>query len=440
MKKTVFAALCLLGLFLLYPSISAAVPPAAPSNFAVAPDSAFLRFSWSASPESDVASYNVQYRGPVSGSLNLGNRTSFGFIPPPALTGSFTFTITAVNAAGEESAPSNQQSANFPVSLPRYVGSETCDSCHREQYNDFVVSSHPYKLRRAEDARRGRLPLPEGYTWDDISYVIGGNTWKARYMGNDGFIITSTGPGRNVPGRNQYNIENDTWSDYSAGQRKLYDCGNCHNTGYSVIGNQDGLPGIVGTWAFPGVQCERCHGPGSEHVANPQVNMQVDTSSAACGQCHVRGNPSVIPAERGFIEHREQYNEILASPHQSITCVTCHNPHKRAEFSIIRTCDTCHSQENQDFTGSRKQFRGLTCTDCHMPEAAKSAISRGPYQADVKSHLFRINLDPTATMFNEEGNRANGFLTVEFSCLSCHPERDRAWALANAPGIHRLGK
>ena len=38
--------------------------------------------------------------------------------------------------------------------------------------------------------------LPEGYTWNDISYVIGGY-WKARFMDKKGYIITDK-PGATV--------------------------------------------------------------------------------------------------------------------------------------------------------------------------------------------------------------------------------------------------
>lgn len=78
----------------------------------------------------------------------------------------------------------------------KYVGSETCMSCHLKQYNDFVLSGHPYKLRTASDAKVAGVPLPEGYTWDDISYVIGGRNWKVRYMDKKGYIITMTGKNR----------------------------------------------------------------------------------------------------------------------------------------------------------------------------------------------------------------------------------------------------
>ena len=81
-----------------------------------------------------------------------------------------------------------------------YVGSEKCGDCHEEEYGRFMLSGHPYKLTKIEDGEPPIFPYdaitgglsdpPEGYTWDDISYVIGGYNWKARFMDQDGYIIT----------------------------------------------------------------------------------------------------------------------------------------------------------------------------------------------------------------------------------------------------------
>ncbi|NIM46275.1 MAG: hypothetical protein GTO54_11760, partial [Nitrososphaeria archaeon] len=119
-------------------------------------------------------------------------------------------------------------------------------------------------------------------------------------MGKDGFIITETD---GKPGKNQYNLQTGTWSDYHPGEAKKYDCGRCHTTGYSEEGSQGGLEGIVGTWKLRGIQCEACHGPGSEHVTQGgEVTLiKVEESSELCGQCHVRGSKDKIPAKGGFI-------------------------------------------------------------------------------------------------------------------------------------------
>lgn len=341
-----------------------------------------------------------------------------------------------------------------------YVGSEACFKCHPDQYNDFRVSGHPYKIQKAETARLWQLPLPKGYSWDDISYVIGGAHKKARYMDKKGYIITMTGQNRDVAGKNQYNLETGTWSDYNPGEKNLkYDCGPCHMTNYNKEGHQDGLEGIVGTWTFPGIQCEECHGPGSDHVKSAdKAKIRVDKTSAACGKCHIRGAKEKIPAQKGFIQHHEQYNEQFASPHKTIDCVSCHNPHRKSKFSIKTDCNNCHGKQAEDYKGSAMEAVGVTCVDCHMPKATKSATNNGKYEGDIRTHLFKINTDPKAEMFYKEpkldkegkpvmkdgkpvmNEFARGFVDLGFACLNCHKNKDLNWAAAKAKGIHRYGK
>jgi hypothetical protein len=333
-----------------------------------------------------------------------------------------------------------------------YVGAEQCKMCHSDKYNDWKTSGHPYKLMTPEEAKaiRPDIPVPEGYTWDDIQYVIGGWGWKSRFIGKDGYIITKTKDGKPHE-KNQYNWETKTWSSYHSGEDKKYNCQKCHNTGaaYEEGTHQDGLEGIDGTWEFRGIQCEACHGPGSEHVAKgggKGVAIVVDDSAALCGLCHVRGDPAKIPAKGGFIRHHEQYNELLASPKSGFKCTTCHDPHKGvhkgatnplgAENGIIKECADCHKDDATEYAGSIMQKAGVKCTDCHMPAASKSAVKRSTYEADVKTHLFKINIAPDAKMFTEDGKYANGYLTVEFACLGCHKDKDKGWALKYAKGIH----
>lgn len=326
-----------------------------------------------------------------------------------------------------------------------YVGSPACFKCHMQQYNEHKVSGHPYKLQKAEDARKWPLPLPEGYSWDDISYVIGGAYKKARYIDNKGYIITAAKDGSDL--KTQYNLETGTWSYYHKGEKKPYDCGRCHTTGYKKEGHQDGKEGLIGTWAAPGIQCEACHGPGSAHVKiGDKSKIVVDRSSELCGQCHIRGTKDKIPAKKGYIRHHEQLNEILASPHKGVTCVSCHNPHKRAAFSIKTSCADCHSSQAQLFNGSMMQQVGVECVDCHMPRATKSAVASAKFEGDIRTHIFRISMDATENMFYQEklkGKKktyAKGMVTLDFACLNCHKNKDLKWAASKAKGIHGYGK
>ncbi len=330
--------------------------------------------------------------------------------------------------------------------LGAYIGSEACQSCHALIYDSFKKTGHPYKLTPVDSAKEtGYYPFtqlpgpPPAYSWDDVTYVIGGFWWKARFVGVDGKIITAGG-------NNQYNFETEEWVDYHADEDKDYDCGGCHTTGYSSEGHQDGLEGIVGTWAFPGIQCEECHGKGSLHARSPKdYSMTIDRSSAQCGKCHLRDDPYVIDASGGYIRHHEQYDEILASKKAGMACVECHDPHvglhkfnPERDQAIKNKCESCHFQETASFMNSELGHYAaqVECIDCHMPYAAKSATAVDTLnKADVRSHLFAINTDPAAEMFSASGP-ANGYLTVEYVCIQCHATKDKAWALSYANRSH----
>jgi hypothetical protein len=330
-----------------------------------------------------------------------------------------------------------------------YVGSQACAACHQSTYDSFVKTGHPYKLNDADSAQLPigqyypytSVPLPSDLSWDDISLVIGGFWWKARYINNDGYV--QTGADR------QWNFETSEFVSYDAATapQKDYNCGPCHMTDYKPNGNQDGKPGLIGTWEFNGIQCEECHGPGEAHVADAfNAKMIVDRSSEQCGKCHIRGDVNMIPASGGFVKHHEQWNEMFTTKHNALKCVDCHDPHvglhpdnPDRSSAIKIQCENCHFIETATFaatTITEHIDSSLTCNDCHMPKAAKSAVAVGTYEGDITSHLWRINVDSTAEMFTPDGKFANGYLTVEYACLRCHGSETKGWAAENAVEAH----
>jgi len=329
-----------------------------------------------------------------------------------------------------------------PLQAAEYVGSSQCFSCHAEQFNFWQASGHPWKLRKAEKARYAKLPLPPGYSWEEISYVIGGATKKARYIDLNGYIITAAKDGSEA--KTQYNIEDGTWSFYQKGQKTPYECGPCHMTAYSPDGHQDGKEGMIGTWKEDGIGCEECHGPGADHIKKPtKQNVTIDKSAKACGKCHQRGgiNPEPI-AEKGFIQHHEQINELLAGPHATMSCIECHNPHQRAVLTQSN-CTNCHEEIAKSLATDVHSKVGKGCIECHMAKATKSAIAPTSYTGDVRTHIFTITTDPNATMFTEvekKGKKvaiAKNMVTLEYACLGCHGARDKAWASTHAKNFHK---
>jgi hypothetical protein len=373
--------------------------------------------------------------------------------------------------------PSEQGEANTIDATNKgasYIGSAACSACHPDYAAIHNVHGHSQKLKKLnggppdyplQGTRAGVPNPPDGSEWADITYVIGGYMRKARFINSQGFVMTNGVDGVNT----QWNLDfppNGTvagFASYAPGQTEPkpydYNCFKCHTTGPSQTGHQDSLEGIQGTFAEPAVQCEACHGPGSNHVPNPPGNIYINPASAFCGACHSRGaDMNVIPANGGFIEHHEQYQELLASPHAEIRCTTCHDPHTSTVYdrdnAIINSCQACHAGQTMAKHEGKVFTRGdyvepLSCESCHMPYATKSAAAatedvigaKGARMGDVRTHIFyiqRLMVDFNA-MFTADGKSvkkdSNGkaAVTLDFVCLRCHNGKGSAFALSLRP-------
>lgn len=377
-------------------------------------------------------------------------------------------------AYGNTSDPTNKSAA--------FVGSGTCGACHSSIEETQRIHGHAHTLKRVQGAppvyppegdRAGVPNPPESFAWEDISYVIGGYIRKARFIGNDGFVLTTGVDGVDT----QWNLTfpaNGTTSGfvpYHADQEtpKPYDfsCFTCHTTGATPQDEdeplfQDNRPGFLGTWAEDGVQCEACHGPGSNHfmtVDNEVVidtgSIFVDTSADLCGECHTRGNdPKVILASGGFIRNYEQWPELLASGgHSEFSCGACHKPHVSTNYdrdhAIRNDCTACHADQNMAIHSGKVFIRdgyveSLSCESCHMPFATKSATAASTdvvgdvgRMGDTRTHIFRIDTKTTdyTSMFTPDGGevtkdaQGRAAVTVDFVCLRCHNGVGNAFAL-----------
>ena len=343
-----------------------------------------------------------------------------------------------------------------------YVGDQTCGGCHKDLYDSYMKSGHPWNLSKVTDGQLPAAPFtklaepPQGYTWSDISYVVGGYNWKALFVNQDGFIITDE-PGKtgNAEYLNQWNFANKelnkdaAWVKHQSGAEKLpFTCGTCHTTGYNAQGNQDSLAGLVGTWAQEGVRCEKCHGPGSLHASNPQgFVMKIERDSQACSACHQPHSGMAVTATDGFIQQDEQVADLFRGKHAVLECVLCHDPHtgvvqlnQAGEQTVNLKCEQCHPDEARQQNNPTHLSMQLACTQCHMPHLIQVAwADAAKFSGDFRTHQVKIN--PTQIgQFTEDG-QVLPEIGLDFACRHCHggglgsPKTDEE-LLAIANGYH----
>ena len=345
--------------------------------------------------------------------------------------------------------------------VAEYVGDQLCSGCHFDLSLSYMKSGHPWSLSTVTDGNLPDYPftqltsLPQGYTLQDISYIIGGYFWKAIFVNSQGYIITDApGSTEDPTYLNQFNIGNSSlgtssgWVSFHAGEPDLsFNCGSCHTTGYDNGGNQDNLPGIVGTWAEPGVRCERCHGPGSLHAKDPKgVSMLVERDSALCRECHIYVPTASLEVTNGFIQHSDQLGDLSQSKHQILDCLTCHDPHSGVvqlrledQQTSRLLCQDCHFKQAQVQNNPRHTAINVSCTDCHMPRLIQSgAVNPQAFTGDIRTHVVAI--DPRlVSQFNEDGSLASGQISLDYACRHCHGStKSDEELLAAASGYHEI--
>lgn len=185
----------------------------------------------------------------------------------------------------------------------------------------------------------------------------------------------------------------------------------CHNA----------YPAPDGTLA-EGIDCQRCHGPGSRHIelaasgkaaradimaaiVNP-TKLNAERQMDVCMQCHLETTSAELPSmvrrfERGINSFRPgealtayvvQFDEAPGTGRADkfeivnqayrlrqsacflksagkITCTSCHNPHRaaRGDAGVLgyrKVCVSCHARAA---SASHPSLQDSNCVSCHMP-------------------------------------------------------------------------
>ncbi len=195
------------------------------------------------------------------------------------------------------------------------------------------------------------------------------------------------------------------WNTLQASGHAQASCNACHTV--SENGNLTNAPAgysRVADAAYHDVQCESCHGPGYDHVVEPDLPGNVPlahlrvtgpTDNGTCAECHQgTHNP--------FIEEWSQsrHAEILPDEASRPDCAVCHE----ARAALAAWGSTANYVE-RDSTAPENYFPATTCGLCHDPHGSPNTKQlRFPIDAVapeqnlcVRCHMRRVEPAPASS-------------------------------------------
>ena len=356
-----------------------------------------------------------------------------------------------------------------------YVGSQSCQKCHAHIYEHWRRTPMANVVRDPREHPDAVIPdlatnSIAKFSKDDVALVYG-SVWKQRYFtkrGDDYF-----------PEPAQWDVTHRVWRPYFVAKgtdwwEPFYPpdnmqrptgptCDGCHSVDYDIHTKQ------VVEW---NVGCEKCHGPGSEHVEHPSrgnivnpARMDYVAGTDTCIQCHSQGRPLTIPIEGKYYDwpvgyrvglrlqdfwkledhtlgvtsfthfpegtahkNRMQGNDFVQSVmyRRGITCFSCHDAHGTDNYAQLRKpadkiCLDCHAPLSpngprtatlEEHTHHEDGSAGSQCIACHMPQIETTI-------ADVRVHAHTFKF-VTPEMTEKYG--------IANPCTSCHTDKSTSWA------------
>jgi len=295
------------------------------------------------------------------------------------------------------------------------IGSQACQPCHSALVDRYLKTP----MARSSGRTDSLSLAPANFIAGGQRYQIANNQLTFTNSGDQiviplAFFIGSGAAGRTfLFARDRYLFELPvTW--YS--RKKVWDvspgyegetgvklnraiepsCLACHSSRVRPI---FGTQNRYGETPFleDGVSCERCHGPGSEHVSNPKLNHLVnpvkltpELRDSVCSQCHLTGDARIEQAGRRVQDFRA--GELLAS--YATYFVRGRSP---AGLKVTSHVEKLAASECKRVSGDK-----LWCGTCHDPHAADNSQS-----TRVKTQVACLNCHGSAHHAEE-------------NCASCH--------------------
>jgi predicted CXXCH cytochrome family protein len=332
-----------------------------------------------------------------------------------------------------------------------YAGEARCQKCHQAIFRDALTSRHSQTYYRG--AQLAGLPRPERPLPDPdnprVTHAVverGGALHEQTRV--DGAVLDAVVEyAFGTPDRYLTNVARDADGRYRISRLSYYRTAEgsgwdrtvldhepaAHADDYQgeTVGTRDGVvkclychetntrggrqrDRIGPETADRAVGCERCHGPGANHLAavaarlpdlaimNPAGATPQAVTERQCNDCHILGRG--LPADAdGYDRDRLGWlrsqsvgwglSRCNTESAGAAGCVTCHDPHKSATAATTShheaKCLGCHAAAGNEASdgGGPKSCPvnpSSGCVGCHMPRVRVDAL-----HLDLTEHLIR---------------------------------------------------
>jgi predicted CXXCH cytochrome family protein len=142
---------------------------------------------------------------------------------------------------------------------------------------------------------------------------------------------------------------------------------------------------VVQDTAYYDVQCESCHGPGADHVENPDggpkplasITVSLDATNG-CAECHNGTHHPFVEEWSQSAHATPEAHVIERDPAEAGECTPCHT----AQGALAAWGVNTEYVEKGDAVPDQE---GITCPVCHDPHGAAGTEGQLRYPVDVPS-------------------------------------------------------
>jgi hypothetical protein len=360
----------------------------------------------------------------------------------PDVTGQYTVAINIVCAGTSGSTNLTQV-----ITAGTYLGVRTCALCHsggvlENIYKPWSETAHASFFTRQIDG--GEDPATTHYASRCISCHVVGYDANTNAV-NGGFDDVAKQLGWVFPAV----LTNGNWAAMPTALQNLANiqCENCHGPGSEhayALGNTN-----ISNWPRLGVSfgagnCAQCHDSKPNHVRNIEWNASKHAvatrtpsgpTRAQCVRCHTAGGFAAWADTLGTTNYTGTSNTVsmAARAYEAVTCAACHDPHAASNPYQLRTPEFVALGDGANVAMIEDAGSGAICMNCHQSRSGSYTNSLVGYPLGKPTYpggssSFGPHDNPAAEMVEGVNGYTYGQVipssahrsAVSNTCAGCH--------------------